>query len=77
MSMATTVLYNLLISVGDPMVAWIFLSCRTSRMTIMRVRRTLSETEIERCGRMSLTLPHPQEWEATIKIPIAILMTLV
>ena len=27
------------------------LACRTSRTTIMRVRRTLSETEIERYGR--------------------------
>ena len=70
------VLHNLLVPVGDPMTARTALSCRISRVTIMRVRRTLSDTEIERCGRMSLTLPHPQEWEASIAIAIAILMTL-
>jgi hypothetical protein len=36
------------------MAARMFLLCRTSRMTIMRVRRTLSETEIEKYGRPKL-----------------------
>ena len=76
MSMVTIVLYNLLIPVGDPMAARTFLSCRTSRMTIMRVRRTLTKTETERCGRRSLTSPHPQAWEVSITIPIAMLTTL-
>jgi len=76
MSMVTMVLHNLLVPVGDPMAARTALSCRMSRMTIMRVRRTLSDTEIERCGRMNLRSPHPQEWEASIAIPIAISITL-
>ena len=73
MSMVTIVLYNLLIPFGDPTAARTDLSCRTSRVTIMRVRRTLSATEIERFGRMNLTSPHPQEWVAIIVILVAIL----
>ena len=72
--MVMIVLYNLLIPVGDPTAARMYLSCRTSRMTIMRVRRTLSETEIERFGRMNLTSPHPQEWVASIVTLVAILI---
>jgi len=32
------------------MIARMFLLCRTSRMTIIKVRRTLSESEIEKYG---------------------------
>ena len=45
-SMVTIVLYNPQIPVF-PRTARVSLACRMSRMTIMRVRRTLSETEIE------------------------------
>ena len=70
MSMVAMVLYNPAIPARDPVVARMFLPCSTSRVTIMRVRRTLSETEIERCGRVRLSLPHPQEWEASTAIPV-------
>jgi len=46
-SMVMVVLYNPLIPVGDPMAARILLPRRTRRTTIMRVRRMLSESEIE------------------------------
>ena len=72
MSMVATVLYNLLVPVEYPKAARMFLSCRTSRMTIMRVRRTLSETETERYGRVKLALPHPQDFDASTMIPVAI-----
>ena len=48
MSMVAMVLYNSLIPAGDPVAARTFLPCRTSWTTIMRVRRVLSETEIEK-----------------------------
>ena len=47
-SMVIIVLYNPLIPLGTPKVAQTSLQCKTSRMTIMRVRMTLSETEIEK-----------------------------
>ena len=50
MSIMEIVLYNPLIPTGDPVVARTFLPCKTSRTTIISVRRTLSETEIERYG---------------------------
>ena len=34
----------------SPMAVWVFLAYRMSRMTIMRVRRTLSDSEIEKYG---------------------------
>ena len=47
-------LYNPLIPTGAPMAERMFLLCRASRMTIIRVRRTLSEIEIEKYGRPKL-----------------------
>ena len=49
-SMAVTALYNLLASVGAPNAFRIFLPWRVSRITIMSVRRTLSEKAIENNG---------------------------
>ena len=78
MSVVETVLYNPVIPAADPVAARMFLPCRTSRTTIIRVRRTLSETEIERYG-----IPN---WENiarwcsrkhSITIPVPILMALV
>ena len=46
-SMVAIVLYNVLIPARAPVAVRMFLLCRTSRRTIMRVRVTLSETEIE------------------------------
>ena len=53
MSMVAMVLYNPLIPAGRPVTVRTFLPHRTSRMTIMRVRRTLSESEID-----IHTIPH-------------------
>ena len=50
MSMVTMVLYNPLIPVGASVVARMLLLRRMSRTIIMRVSRTLSESEIERYG---------------------------
>ena len=47
MSIVAMALYNLPSPDGDPGTANIFLPHRTSRMTIMRVRMMLSESEIE------------------------------
>jgi len=52
MSMVAMVLYSPLIPTGDPVAARTFLPCRTSRTTIMRVRRMLSDNEIEMYGRV-------------------------
>ena len=49
--MATILLYNLLGLTRGPMACRMLLLCRTSRATMMSVRRTLSETEIEKYGR--------------------------
>ena len=49
-SMVTTALHNPPIP-AIPMAARVLLACRMSRMIIMRVRRTLSEREIEKYGR--------------------------
>ena len=57
MSMVAMVLYNPLIPAEDPVAARTFLPCRTSRMTIMRVRRTLSEPDNERYGRPNQMAP--------------------
>jgi len=70
------VLYSPLIPAWDPVAVRTCLPYRTSRVTIMRVRVVLSETEIERCGRVKLTPPHPQEWVASTTIPIAVSMDL-
>ena len=50
-SMVVIVLYNPPIPAVDPVAARTFLPYRTSRTVIMRVRRMLSESEIERYAR--------------------------
>ena len=52
MRIVTMDVHNLLIPVGPPVAVRMLLLCRTRRMTIMRVRRTLSETETERCRKL-------------------------
>ena len=54
MRIVTMDMYDPLVPAGDSMVERTFLSCRTSRMTINRVRRMLSETEIEAFGILKL-----------------------
>ena len=56
MSMVTITLYNPLFPVS-PMEVRMSLECRTSRTVIMRVRRTLSDSEIEKYGRPNQTPP--------------------
>ena len=41
---------------APPMAVQTFLVCRTSRMTIIRVRRMLSESEIEKYGTVAQSL---------------------
>jgi len=82
MSMVEIALYNPLIPTWDPVAARMFLPCRTSRMTIIRVRRTLSETEIERYGipkrgSIGLLLRYLPCWKHSVTIPIPTLMGLV
>ena len=55
MSMVTMALDNLP-DPAIPIAARMFRVCRMSRMTIMRVRRTLSESEMEKYGRADQTL---------------------
>ena len=50
MSIVATALYNPPSPAGDPEATRTILTCKASRMTIMRVRRTLSETEIATHG---------------------------
>jgi len=57
MSMVEIVLYNLPIPASGPVAVRTFLACRMSRMTIIRVRRTLSETEIERYATLDMESP--------------------
>ena len=56
MSMVMTVLYNPVNPEGAPMTLRIFLLRRMSRITIMSVRKTLSESEIERYERPRFTV---------------------
>ena len=82
MSMVEIALYNPLIPTGDPVAARMFLPCRTSRMTIVRVRRTLSETEIEmygtpKRGGIGLCSRYVPNWKYSITMPIPTLMVLV
>jgi hypothetical protein len=44
------VMHNLVALAETPMAFWMFLLCRTSLMTIIAVRRTLSEREIRKYG---------------------------
>ena len=82
MSMVTTVLYSPLNLDGAPVVARMSLPCRTSRMTIRKVRRILSETEIAKYGRPKKLaigvwgLFRPQACQTSIIIPIAEPITL-
>ena len=76
MNIVAMIPYNPPIPARDPVAARTFLPYRTSRMTIMRVRRALSETVTERCGRMKLPLPHPQDLVASINIPVPTVMAL-
>jgi len=81
-SMMDTVLHNPLIPTADPVTARICLPCRISRMTIIRVRRTLSETEIERYGipkwgNKGVDQANPWDWKYIAMIPIPTLMALV
>ena len=83
MNMVEIVLYNLLVPVRDPVAVRTFLPCRMSRMTIIRVRRTLSETEIERYATPNLENPRAEaplstlDWKYSVTIPIPISMGLV
>ena len=54
MSMVTMALYNPVAPEGASMAVRIFLLCKTSRITIMSVRRMLSEREMEKYGRPKL-----------------------
>jgi len=82
MSMVETALYSPLIPAADPVAARMFLPCRASRTTIIRVRRMLSETEIERYGTPnwenlgSMPLAHGCCRKYSITIPIPILIAL-
>ena len=69
-SMAATVLYNLLASVGAPKAFRIFLPWRMSRVTIMSVRRTLSKKEIENNGVRKVSEVDVEVWWMKA-IPIA------
>jgi len=51
MTMVATVLYNPLSPLGDPVAARTFLPRRMSPTAIIRVRRTLSDSEIENHAR--------------------------
>jgi len=76
-------LYNPPSPLSDPMAAPTFLLCRMSRMAIMRVRRTLSEIEIERYGiaksketTLQILVPGLEVRWMSVMIPIATTMTL-
>ena len=74
MNMVAMVLYNPPIPVQDPVATRTALPCRTSRRTIIRVRVTLSDTEIEKSVIMG-TVTDAQP-EITNRRPIATLLTL-
>jgi len=73
MSMVATATYNPPNPTRDPVAARTFLPYRTSRTTIMRVRRMLSESEIEMYGRVDqgLILTHCSVGRIA-RMPIAI-----
>jgi len=66
MSMVAMALYNPSIPAGDPETARTFLPCNASRMTIIKVRRTLSEIEIATHG----ILKSKTTWGISIKRPV-------
>ena len=77
MSMVATATYNPLIPYGDPVAVRTLLLLRKSRRTITKVRRTLSETEIEIHGTLYLRRRMPQVlltgcdiwWTTRIPVP--------
>jgi len=76
MSMVAMVLYTPLTPTEDQVVARMLLPRRTSRTTIMRVRRTLSESEIENHARF-----HGRKLTGSVtgkseRVPVAILLAL-
>ena len=85
MSIVTMDLHKPLIPGGAPTAMRMFLLCRTSRVTIMSVRRMLRATEIEKYGRPNLKAIVFQmllfgcgsEVSYMSKIPIAIFIMLV
>ena len=70
MNMVMMNLYIPLIPTRDPVAARTLLPYRTSRMMIVRVRRTLSETEIERFKMLIPTISVPRIWEMSVAIPV-------
>jgi len=76
MSIVMVALYNPILPAA-PLVERMFLLCSTRRVTIMTVRRTLSETEIERYGRPKSRVVviekrlHSKPSETSSMIPIA------
>ena len=76
MSMVAMATYNPPNPAKDPVAARKFLPCRTSRTTIMKVSRTLSESEIEIYGRVDQGLIFTHSSVGRIaRIPIAISLT--
>ena len=73
--MVTMALHNPPIPV-IPRAVRVFLACRTSRMTITRVRRTLSETEIERYATAGQKEPYTSGARWMSMVPTTILSTL-
>jgi len=79
MSMVTTALYSPVNPEGAPIAVRILLLCRTSRITIMSVRRTLSESEIKKYGRPKLMEVEPQTqlfgcedwWMSTVPVAVS------
>ena len=80
MSMVMMVLYSPIVPAA-PLAEGMLLLCSARRTTIMTVRRTLSETEIERYGRPKSRVVviekrrHPKPSETSIMTPIATLVT--
>ena len=71
-SMVAMALYDPLIPAGDPVAARMFLPYRTSRTTIIRVRRTLSESESEMYTESNWNLLTADSPENFVRIPVAI-----
>ena len=71
-NMVATALYSSPIPSGDPVAVRIFLPWRTSRMTIMRVTITLSESEIEKYATFQGTRPTAKYHGKSPRMPVAI-----
>ena len=80
-SIVVMALYSPRIPPRAPRIMRTSLMCRTSRAAIMMVRRTLSETEIERYGRPKWTATEtqsicsPRAWSTSVIMPAAIFVT--